>query len=99
MPYAEGQEFKLDVNADGILDDVSKYSGNLATYTAKHAPSAVRKGLFTYFTYSGEVPLDGFESDSSKIGTTRANGCHFAGAKLFKNAQAAAPALGIYVSR
>ncbi|MBU2676861.1 MAG: BNR repeat-containing protein [Gammaproteobacteria bacterium] len=99
MPYAEGQVFQVDVNADGILDDVSKYSGNLATYTAKHSPSAVRKGLFTYFTYSGEVPLDGFESGNSKIGTTAAVGCNFAGAQLFKNAQAEAPVLGIFVSR
>jgi hypothetical protein len=99
MPYAEGEGYTIDVDADGNPEDVPKYSGNMATYTAKHSPSAVRKGLFTYFTYSGEVPLDGFELDNSKIGTTGANGCYFAGTAQFKNAQGAAPALGIYVSR
>ena len=99
MPFGAGQNSKLDVNADGTLDDVDKYSGNLATYTAKHSPTAVKKGLFTYFTYSGEVALDGFESDSSKIGTTGAVGCNRGGTKLFRNAEGKAPALGIYVSR
>jgi hypothetical protein len=99
MPYAVGEAFSIDVNADGSLDDVAKYSGNLATYSAKHSPSAVRKGLFTYFTYSGEVPLDGFETDNSKIGTTGDKGCYFTGSGLFKDAQGAAPALGIFVSR
>ena len=99
MPFGSGQISKLDVNADGTLDDVDKYSGNLATYTAKHSPNAVKKGLFTYFTYSGEVALDGFESGNSKIGTTAAVGCSHDGARLFKNAQGTAPALGIYVSR
>jgi len=87
MPFGAGQNSKLDVNADGTLDDVDKYSGNLATYTAKHSPTAVKKGLFTYFTYSGEVALDGFESDSSKIGTTGAVGCNRGGTKLFTRCQ------------
>ncbi len=99
MPFGLGLTSKLDINADGTLDDVDKYSGNLATFTAKHSPSAVKKGLFTYFTYSGEVALDGFESGNSKIGTTAAVGCYRVGAQLFKNAQGTAPALGIYVSR
>jgi hypothetical protein len=99
MPSGAGQNSKLDINADGTLDDVDKYSGNLATYTAKLSPSAVKKGLFTYFTYTGEVALDGFESGNSKIGTTGAVGCDSGGTKLFKNAQGTAPALGIYVSR
>jgi hypothetical protein len=42
MPFGLGQISQLDVNADGILDDVDKYSGNMATYTAKHSPSAVK---------------------------------------------------------
>jgi hypothetical protein len=100
MPFGLGQISQLDINADGTLDDVSKYSGNLSTYTAKHSPSAVKKGLFTYFTYSGEVALDGFESGNSKIGTTAAVGCVRADAsQLFKNSEGTAPALGIYVSR
>ena len=99
IPFGAGQNSKLDINADGTLDDVDKYSGNLATYTAKHSPNAVRNGLFTYFTYSGEVALDGFESGNSKIGTTGAVGCNFDGTQLFKNAQGTAPAIGIYVSR
>ena len=100
MPFGLGQTSKLDVNADGILEDVDKYSGNMATYTAKHSPSAVKKGSFTYFTYSGEVALDGFESGNSNIGTTAAVGCVRADAsQLFKNAQGTGPALGIYVSR
>ena len=99
MPFGLGQISELDVNADGILDDIDKYSGNFATYTAKHSPSAVRNGLFTYFTYSGEVALDGFEAGNSKIGTTAAVGCGHEGSKLFLNAQGTAPALGIYVSR
>ena len=99
IPFGLGQTSQLDINADGVLDEVAKYSGNLATYTAKHSPSAVRNGSFTYFTYSGEVPLDGFESDNAKIGTATAAGCGFLGAQLFKNAQGTAPALGIFVSR
>ena len=99
IPFGVGETTKLDVNADGILDDVVKYSGNLGTYTAKHSPSAVRKGLFTYFTYSGEVAYDGFESDNSYIGSTGTVGCKFEGTQLFKDAQGKAPALGIFVSR
>jgi hypothetical protein len=100
MPFGLGQTSNLDVNADGILDDVDKYSGNMATYSAKHSPNAVKKGVFTYFTYSGEVALDGFESGNSNIGTTAAVGCVRADASQpFKNAQGTGPALGIYVSR
>ncbi len=99
MPFGVGVTAKLDINGDGVLDDVDKYSGNLATYTAKHSPNAVRSGSYTYFTYSGEVALDGFEPGNSRIGTTSAVGCKREGAQLFKNAQETAPALGIYVSR
>jgi hypothetical protein len=99
IPFGSGGNSKLDVNGDGILDDVDKYSGNLATYTAKHSPNAVKRGLFTYFTYSGEVALDGFESGSSKIGTTGAVACNQGGTQLFRNSQGSAPAIGIYVSR
>jgi hypothetical protein len=99
LPFGVGRVPQLDINADGNLDDVVKYSGNLATYTAKHSPSAVRHGLFTYFTYSGEVPLDGFESGNSKIGTTSAIGCKFEATALFKDSEGKAPALGIFVSR
>ena len=99
MPFSAGQVSKLDVNADGIMDDIDKYSGNMATYTAKHSPNAVKKGMFTYFTYTGEVPLDGFESGNLKIGTTGAVGCKLEGTILFRIAGGIAPALGIYVSR
>ncbi len=99
IPFGVGQTTSLDIDADGVLDDVVKYSGNLATYTAKHSPSAVKSGVFTYFTYSGEVALDGFESDSSQIGTTGAVGCEFEGTQQFKDTQGKAPALGIFVSR
>ena len=99
MPSGAGQNSKLDLTSDGSQEDVDKYSGNLSTYTAKHSPSAVRKGSFTYFTYSGEVALDGFEEGSSKIGTTGAVGCDLGGTRLFRNLEGAAPALGIYISR
>jgi hypothetical protein len=99
LPFGVGRVPKLDINADGVMDDVVKYSGNLSTYTAKHSPSAVRKGLFTYFTYSGEVPLDGFESGDSKIGTTMTIGCKYEGTFLFQDSAGRGPALGIYVSR
>ena len=71
IPFGSGQIWKLDVNADGTLDDVDKYSGNMATFTAKHSPNAVKNGLFTYFTYSGEVALDGFESGNSRSAQPR----------------------------
>jgi hypothetical protein len=90
---------QVDINSDGIIDDVAKYSGNLSTYTAKHSPSAVRKGLFTYFTYSGEVPLDGDSPRGLRIGSTGAAGCKYEGTRIFKPADGRAPALGIYVSR
>jgi hypothetical protein len=97
--FATGKVPQLDINSDGIMDDVAKYSGNLATYTAKHSPSAVRRGSFTYFTYSGEVPLDGDETKDPKIGSTSAVGCKYEGTALFKGADGRAPALGIFVSR
>lgn len=99
VPFGVGKSSKLDVNADGVLEDVVKYSGNLASYTSKHSPSAVKRGPFTYFTFSGEVALDGFEAGNSKIGTTEAVGCKFEATQLFKNAEGNAPALGIFVSR
>ncbi len=99
IQHGVGNTASLDINRDGIPDDVVKYSGNLATYTAKHSPSAVRRGLFTYFTYSGEVPLDDGEAGSPRVGTTGAIDCVFEGSAQFRNEQGEAPALGIYVSR
>lgn len=99
IQYGTGETTDIDIDRDGIPDGVVKYSGNLATYTAKHSPSAVRRGLFTYFTYSGEVPLDGVEAGSSRIGTTGTIDCVFEGSSQFKSSQGVAPALGIYVSR
>jgi hypothetical protein len=99
LQFATGKMPQLDINDDGIMDDVAKYSGNLATYTAKHSPSAVRKGSFTYFTYSGQVPLDGDETTGARIGSTSAVGCKYEGTELFKDAGGRAPALGLFVSR
>ncbi len=50
---------------------ISKYSGNLATYTAKHYPVAVAHENFTYFVYSGSVPLN---DDHSIVASTGGNG-------------------------
>lgn len=99
IPYGVGETSSVDINRDGIPDEVVKYSGNLATYTAKHSPNAVRRGLFTYFTYSGEVPLDDSEPGSSRIGTTGSIDCTFEGSARFRNEAGVGPALGIYVSR
>jgi hypothetical protein len=99
LQFATGKVPQLDINSDGVMDDVAKYSGNLATYTAKHSPSAVRQGSFTYFVYSGEVPLDGDEAGDPRIGSTSAVGCKYEGTELFKDADGRAPALGVFVSR
>jgi hypothetical protein len=99
ISFGTGETFWLDINSDGISNSIVKYSGNLSTYTAKHSPSAARKGLFTYFTYSGEVPFDGFEAGNSKIGTTLTSGCKYEGSLLLANIYGTSPALGIYVSR
>jgi hypothetical protein len=99
ISFGTGETFWVDINSDGTSNSIVKYSGNLSTYTAKHSPSAVRKGLFTYFTYSGEVPFDGFEAANSKIGTTLVSGCKYEGSLLFANSFGTSPALGIYVSR
>jgi hypothetical protein len=99
LQFATGKVPQMDIDGDGIMDDIAKYSGNLATYTAKHSPSAVRRGSFTYFVYSGEVPLDGGGPDEPRIGSTSAVGCKYEGTALFKDAEGRAPALGIFVSR
>jgi hypothetical protein len=99
LQFATGKVPQLDINSDGIMNDVAKYSGNLATYTAKHSPSAVRKGSFTYFVYSGQVPLDGDDAKDPRIGSTSAVGCKYEGTGLFRDADGRAPVLGIFVSR
>jgi hypothetical protein len=99
ISFGTGQTIWVDIDSDGLSDSIVKYSGNLSTYTAKHSPSAVRKGLFTYFTFSGEVPYDEFEAGNSKIGTTLVSGCDNEGSILFFNRYGTSPALGFYVSR
>ncbi|CAM3958157.1 hypothetical protein [Pseudoalteromonas byunsanensis] len=48
----------LDLDLDGLKDPITKYSGPVSTYTAKHYPIAVKHNHFTYFVYSGPVILD-----------------------------------------
>ncbi|WP_105168290.1 hypothetical protein [Pseudoalteromonas sp. T1lg23B] len=47
-----------DLDLDGIDDSITKYSGPVSTYTAKHYPVAVKSGSYTYFVYSGPFTPD-----------------------------------------
>jgi len=99
IPYGLGSITAIDVNGDGQADDVVKYSGNKATYTAKHAPTAVKHGNYSYFVYSGEVILDNYSQANKKIGTTAAGGCQITTTEKFRISTGKSPALGIYVAR
>lgn len=59
------------LDLDGTSPNVSKYSGNLATYTAKHAPVAIRHGDYTYFVYSGSSTLS---SAPTTVASTHGSG-------------------------
>lgn len=85
-------DVEIDIDQNGTNETVSKYSGNLGTYTAKHYPTAVEHNNNVYFVHSGPVVVEGL----GKYGSTSGGGRSISS---FKRSDGKTNALGIYVSK
>ena len=99
---ATPETFNVDLDRNGVAETtVPKYSGNLATYTAKHYPTAIHHNGSVFFVHSGAVTLEGydwFSNKGEKIGTTAGGGSKSAHPNFYNEAGKTA-ALGIFVSK
>lgn len=113
VPIDVATDQKADIDGDGVADRLAKYSGNLATFSAKHHPVAISTNDAVYFVFGGPVYLDNREHDNADEGPILVPsyktidpdrlGCADCRtpftANLNNTGNLETPALGIYIAR